>query len=138
MMILKIVYLSGYCLWNAWSVWKCVWNVWKYVGMAVQLRTNLIRFRFDLIRFRQGASPLQTQRLRYSKQPLDGFTSPFCDNSNESEIYFLLVRPKYKTLTEKYVHAKFDNRPFAFNRLWQKKMQIQDSLFHLHCIFRRP
>ncbi len=53
--------------------------------------------RKHLVRFRLGVSPLKTHRLRYSEETPDIFTCPFCD-TNESEIHFLLVCPKYKTL----------------------------------------
>ena len=66
-----------------------------------------------LVRFRLGVSPLKTHRLRYSERTPDIFTCPFCD-TNESEIHFLLVCPKYKTLRETYMPAKFYNRPSAF------------------------
>ena len=69
--------------------------------------------RKHLVRFRLGVSPLKTHRLRYSERTPDLFTCPFCD-TNESEIHFLLVCPKYKTLRETYLPAKFYNRPSAF------------------------
>ena len=58
-------------------------------------------------------TPLKTHRLRYSERTPDIFTCPFCD-TNESEIHFLLVCPKYKTLRQTYLPAKFYNRPSAF------------------------
>ena len=69
--------------------------------------------RKHLIRFRLGVSPLKTYRLRYSERTPDIFICPFCD-TNESEIHFLLVCPKYKTLRETYLPSKFYNRPSAF------------------------
>ena len=52
-----------------------------------------------LVRFRLGVFPLKTNRLRYAERTPDIFTCPFYD-TNESEIHFLLVCPKYKTLRE--------------------------------------
>ncbi len=69
--------------------------------------------RKHLVRFRLGVSPLKTHRLRYAERTPDIFTCPFCD-TNESKIHFLLVCPKYKTLRETYLPAKFYNRPSAF------------------------
>ena len=69
--------------------------------------------RKHLVRFRLIVSPLKTRRLRYSERTPDIFTCPFCD-TNESEIHFLLVCPKYKTLRETYLPVKFYNRPSAF------------------------
>ena len=69
--------------------------------------------RKHLVRFRLGVSPLKTYRLRYSERTPDIFICPFCD-TNESEIHFLLVCPKYKTLRETYLPSKFYNRPSAF------------------------
>ena len=69
--------------------------------------------RKHLVRFRIGVSPLKIHRLRYSERTPDIFTCPFCD-TNESEINFLLVCPKYKTLRQTYLPSKFYNRPSAF------------------------
>ena len=69
--------------------------------------------RKPLVRFRLGVSPLKTHCLRYAERTPDIFTGPFCD-TNESKIHFLLVCPKYKTLRETYLPAKFYNRPSAF------------------------
>ena len=91
--------------------------------------------RKHLVRFRLGVSPLKTHRLRYSERTQDIFTCPFCD-TNESEIHFLLVCPKYKTLRETYLPAKFYNRPSAFKVAIL--LAIQDYPFHLQSIFPRP
>ena len=64
-----------------------------------------------LVRFRSGVSPLKTHRLRYAERTPDIFTRPFC---NTNEMNFLSVCPKYKTLRETYLPAKFYNRPSAF------------------------
>ena len=86
-----------------------------------------------LVRFRLGVSPLKTHRLRYSERTPDIFTCPFCD-TNESEIHFLLVCPKYKTLRETYLPAKFHKRPSAV----KVAVLLQDYPFHLQSIFPRP
>ena len=54
-----------------------------------------------MVRFRLGVFSLKTHRLRYAERTPDIFTCPFCD-TNKSEIHFLLVCPKYKTLRETY------------------------------------
>ena len=64
-----------------------------------------------LVRFRSGVSPLKTHRLRYAERTPDIFTRPFC---NTNEMNFQSVCPKYKTLRETYLPAKFYNRPSAF------------------------
>ena len=69
--------------------------------------------RKHLVRFRLGVSLLKTHRLRYAERTPDIFTCPFCD-TNESEIIFLLICPKCKTLRETYLTAKFYNCPSAF------------------------
>ena len=89
--------------------------------------------RKHLVRFRQGVSPLKTHRLRYSERTPDIFTCPFCD-TNESEIHFLLVCPKYKTLSETYLPAKFYKRPSAV----KVAVLLQDYPFHLQSEFPRP
>ena len=66
-----------------------------------------------MVRFRLGVFPLKTHRLRYAERTPDIFTCPFCD-TNKSEIHFLLLCPKYKTLREMHLPVKFYNRPSAF------------------------
>ena len=74
---------------------------------------NKAVLKYHLVRFTIGVYPVQTHRLRYSKRTPDIFTCQFCD-TNESDIHFLLVWPKYKTLREMYMPAKFYKCPSAF------------------------
>ena len=74
---------------------------------------NKAVLRKHLVRFRLGVSRLKTHRLRYSERTPNMLTCPFCD-TNESEILFLLVCPKYKTRRATYLPAKFYNRPSTF------------------------
>ena len=69
--------------------------------------------RKHLVRCRLGVSPLKPHRLRYSERTPNMLTCPFCD-TNESEILFLLVCPKYKTRRATYLPANFYNRPSTF------------------------
>ena len=87
--------------------------------------------RKHLVRFRLVVSPLKTRRLRYSERTPDIFTCPFC-NTNESKIHFLLVCPKYKTLREIYLPAKFYNRPSAFKvAILLADTRLSLSLIHI-------
>ena len=44
--------------------------------------------------FRLGVTPLKGRRLRYSGQTVEHFDCPFCYNTYESDIHFLVVCPK--------------------------------------------
>ena len=70
--------------------------------------------RRNLIRFRLGVSPLKAHRLRYTDRSQGNYACPFCKDSDETEIHFLFVCPKYKTLRETYLLEKFCLRPSAF------------------------
>ena len=73
--------------------------------------------RRNLIRFRLGVSPPKAHRLRYTDRSQGNYACPFCKDSDETEIHFLFVCPKYKTLRETYLLEKFYLRPSAFK--WQ-------------------
>ena len=70
--------------------------------------------RRNLIRFRLGVSPLKAHRLRYTDRSQGNYTCPFCKDSDQTEIHFLFVCPKYKTLGETYLLEKFYLYPSAF------------------------
>ena len=70
-------------------------------------------FRKSLTRLRLGVSALNPHRLRYSKSELN-HDCPFCRDTYESELHFVLVCPKYKALRELYIPAKFYAHPNAF------------------------
>ena len=59
-------------------------------------------------------SPLKAHRLRYTDRSQGNYTCPFCKDSDETEIHFLFVCPKYKTLRETCLLEKFYLRPSAF------------------------
>ena len=62
--------------------------------------------RRNLIRFRLGVSPLKAHRLRYTDRSQGSYTCPFCKDSDETEIHFLFVCPKYKTLRKTHLLEK--------------------------------
>jgi len=64
--------------------------------------------RKHLVRFRLGVSPLKTHRLRYSERAPNMFYLSIMRHQR------MLVCPKYKTLRETYLPAKFYNRPSVF------------------------
>ena len=68
----------------------------------------------NLVRLRLGVFFLKPHRLRFSKTTQENFDCPFCEDTYESEIHFLLVCPKYSVLREKYIPAKFYTRPSAY------------------------
>ena len=70
--------------------------------------------RRNLIRFRLGVSLLKAHCLRYTGRSQENYTCSFCKNSDETEIHFLFVCPKYKTLRETYLLEKFCLRPSVF------------------------
>ena len=68
--------------------------------------------RRNLIRFRLGVSPLKTHRLRYTDRK-EIIHAHFV-KTDKTEIHFLSVCPKYKTLRETYLLEKFYLHPSAF------------------------
>ena len=68
----------------------------------------------NLVRLRLGLSFLKPHRLRFSKTTQENFDCPFCEDTYESEIHFLLVCPKYSVLRERYIPAKLYTRPSAY------------------------
>ena len=65
-------------------------------------------------RLRLGVSVLKSHRLRFSKTTKENFDCPFCKDTYDSELHFLLVCPKYSALRKTYIPAKFYIRPSAF------------------------
>ena len=76
------------------------------------LTVKNVALKRNLVRLRLGVSFLKPHRLRFSKTQ-ENFDCPFCEDTYESEIHFLLVCPKYSVLREKYIPAKFYTRPSA-------------------------
>ena len=83
-------------------------------GLSQYLLTvKNVALKRNLVRLRLGVSFLKPHRLRFSKTTQENFDCPFCEDTYESEIHFLLVCPKYSVLREKYIPAKFYTRPSA-------------------------
>ena len=75
------------------------------------LKNPILRKR--LTRIRLGVSQLKTHKHRYSNQ--EGNTDcSFCQGIEESEIHFILVCPKYKSIREQYIPEKYYASPNAF------------------------
>ena len=70
--------------------------------------------RRNLIRLSLGVSRLKAHHLRYTDRSQGNYACPFCKDTDETEIHFLFVCPKYKTLRETYLPEKFYLRPSAF------------------------
>ena len=51
---------------------------------------------------------------KHADRSQGNYACPFCKDSDETEIHFLFVCPKYKTLRETYLLEKFYLRPSAF------------------------
>lgn len=78
-----------------------------FIIMKAVVRRNLIRDRL-------GVSPLKAHCLWHTDRSKGNYACPFCKDSDETEIHFLFVCPKYKTLRETYLLEKFYLRPSAF------------------------
>ena len=59
-------------------------------------------YRNALAQFRMGVSQINTHKYRYSKLP-EEVNCPFCENTPESEIHFLLHCPVYRNLRTRYL-----------------------------------
>ena len=83
-------------------------------GLSQYLLTvKNVALKRNLVRLRLGVSFSKPHRLRFSKTTQENFDCPFCEDTYESEIHFLLLCPKYSVLREKYIPAKFYTRPSA-------------------------
>ena len=68
----------------------------------------------NTIRLRLGVSVLKSHQLHFSKTTQENFDCPFCKDTYESELHFLLVCPIYSALRKMYIPTKFYIRPSAF------------------------
>jgi hypothetical protein len=74
-----------------------------------------VQARNCLIRVRLGVSQLNTHRLRFARNVNEtDLSCPFCKDTVESEIHFILVCPKYADIRVKYLPKKFFNCPSMF------------------------
>ena len=85
-------------------------------GLSQYLLTvkKKIALKRNLRRLRLGVSVLKSHRLRFSKTTKENFDCPFCKDTYESELHFLLVCPIYSALRKMYIPTKFYIRPSAF------------------------
>ena len=74
-----------------------------------------IKARMSLIRVRLGVSQLNMHKLRFRTNASDTELScPFCEHQLENEVHFVLKCPKYRSLREEYIPAKYWNNPSQF------------------------
>ena len=56
-----------------------------------------------------------THKLRYHKDATPIYYScPFCKSDVETEVHFILVRPKYAEIREQYIPKKYFTSPSSF------------------------
>ena len=65
-----------------------------------------------LTRIRLGVSALRPHQCKYSKVPVN-LDYPFCKETRESEMHFILSCPKYSTLRKSFIPAKYYVHPNA-------------------------
>ena len=70
--------------------------------------------RRNLVAFRLWVSPLKAHCLRYTDRSQENYACIFRKDTDESEIHFLFVCPKYKMLRETYLLETFYLFPSAF------------------------
>ena len=76
-----------------------------------------VQVRNALIRFRLGVSCLKTHRFRFGPRPIsdnNALVCPFCPGTEETELHFMLVCPKYVELRERLIPKKFFSVPSTF------------------------
>ena len=66
-----------------------------------------------LTRIRLGVSALRPHQCRYSKLPVN-LDCSFCKGTRESEMHSILSCPKYSTIRESFIPAKYYVHPNAF------------------------
>ena len=72
-----------------------------------------VAIRKALLRFRVGVSSLKPHRYRFSAVNPTMLFCPFCKDTPETEVHFLLVCPTYRCLRESLIPAKFYSTPSA-------------------------
>ena len=75
------------------------------------LNIKHVQARSSLARFRLGMSPLRFRSLRFFNVPNSPLQCPFCEDSLENEVHFMLVCPLYSSLRLEYIPVKFSRRP---------------------------
>ena len=78
------------------------------------LAVTNVALKRNLIRLRLGVSFLKSLRLHFSETTQENLDCPFCKDTYESELHFLLVCQNYSALRKTYTPAKFSIRPLAF------------------------
>ena len=79
------------------------------------LRTlNNISVRREFTRFRTGMSALKCQYLQYRSFARDRDINCLFCNTPETEVYFLLVCPKYTALRDERIPPKYHRQPSMF------------------------
>jgi hypothetical protein len=78
--------------------------------------------RRNVVQMRLGVSQLKPHKLRHIKPSGDLFC-PFCKNTEETEIHFVLKCPEYNLLRQQYIPKKYYIRP----NLFKLSMLFSDS-----------
>ena len=74
-----------------------------------------VKARNLFIRLRLGVSQLMPHKLRFvSNADCTHLFCPFCKNTLESEVHFVLICPRYAELREMYIAKKYYNCPSLF------------------------
>ena len=94
------------------------------------------RFRSVIAKMRCGVFPLALETGRWRGLPIDNRTCPYCHDAVESEMHFLVERPLYQALREKYLNSEI---PFNWTDLTdrEKLYILLNDLYKSTAIFIR-
>ena len=88
-----------------------------FITIPLYIRLNINRqLKVLMTRFRFGVTDIYVHSLRYRNVNQNQMNCPFCDDTTENEIHFILCCPMYDNLRERYIPGKFYRNPNA-NRM---------------------
>ena len=94
------------------------------IGMEYYMRRILTRFRL-------GISDIRTHKYRYSNVSETNLLCPFCIESQENEVHFLLKCPVYHDLRLRYIDKKYYALPCFFRFCLLMSTQNVNTIWNL-------
>jgi len=76
------------------------------------VRNIAVRRLFTRLRF--GMSPLRGHYVEFRQDRMNMTDCPFCVNTRETEVHFLLACPEYRDLRDDFIPPKYTRQPSLF------------------------
>ena len=87
----------------------------KQQNMAYHLSINMKRhLKCIFTKFRFGVTNINTHFFRYRQHTQAQFLCPYCKNTEENEVHFVLCCPLYTNLRRQYIKEKYYRNPNMF------------------------